>query len=80
MSAGLLKMLSLSREDVGELRTKLIETTNQRDAWRAACRRLYDAVGEGGSLGRPMDMIPRDDWRQIDAMISNADAMEMKYD
>ena len=52
----------------------------QRDAWRAACRRLYDAVNEGGSQGRPIDIIPRDDWRQIAYLIGQADELEQKYD
>lgn len=69
-------MLSLSREDVGELRTKLIETIKQRDAWRAACRFLYDAVNEGGSQGRPMDMIGKAEWHRVVYLIGHADELE----
>lgn len=49
---------------------------NQRDAWRAACRRLYDAVNEGGSKGRPMDLIGKLDWHQVVYLIGHAEELE----
>lgn len=47
----------------------------ERDAWRAACRYLYDVSGEGGSKGRPMDLISRGAWKQAVGLISAAEAI-----
>lgn len=44
-----------------------------RDAWRAACRYLYDVIGEGGSRGRPMDLIGKADYRRVVELIAEAD-------
>ena len=48
----------------------------QRDAWRAACRYLYEVIGEGGAKGLPMDLIATGDYGRIIAMIGKAESME----
>ena len=48
----------------------------QRDAWRAACRYLYEVIGEGGAKGRPMDLISKGDYGRIIAMIGKAESLE----
>lgn len=48
----------------------------QRDAWRAACRYLYEVIGEWGSKGRPMDLISKGDYGRIIAMIGKAESLE----
>lgn len=53
-----------------------IEAVKQRDAWRAACRYLYEAIGEGSSQGRPMDLISKGDYLRIIAMIGKAESLE----
>jgi len=50
--------------------------TEQRNAWRAACRYLYEVIGEGGSKGRPLDLIAKGDYGRIIAMIGKAESME----
>ena len=47
MSAGLLKMLSLSREDVGELRTKLIEVQVENSKLLEGIRYWSYCMSEG---------------------------------
>lgn len=48
----------------------------QRDAWRAACRYLYEVIGEGGPKGRPIDLISKGDYGRIIAMIGKAESLE----
>ena len=48
----------------------------QRDAWRAACRFLYEVIGEGGSRGRPLDLISKGDYGRIIALIGKAEMLE----
>ena len=55
---------------------KLAETEKQRDAWRAACRYLYEAIGEGGSKGRPLDLITTGDYGRIIVLIGKAELLE----
>ena len=52
------------------------DVEEQRDAWRAACRYLYEVIGEGGVKGRPMDLISRGDYGRIIAMIGKAESLE----
>lgn len=52
------------------------DVEKQRDAWRAACRYLYEVIGEGGAKGRPMDLISKDDYGRIIAMIGKAESLE----
>jgi len=55
---------------------KQLDVEKQRDAWRAACRYLYEVIGEGGSKGRPLDLITKGDYGRIIAMIGKAEALE----
>jgi len=48
----------------------------QRNAWRAACRYLYEVIAEGGSKGRPMDLIHKGDYGRIITMIGKAESLE----
>lgn len=50
--------------------------TAQRDAWRKACRYLYDLMGEGSRRGRPMDCLSRDEWRRVVELIGKAEMLE----
>jgi len=47
-----------------------------RDSWRAACRYLYEVIGEGGKRGRPLDLIGSGDYGRIVAMIGKAESFE----
>lgn len=49
------------------------DAERDRDAWRKAARLLYDAFREGGSKGRPMDMISKTEWRGIVEAIAAAE-------
>lgn len=59
-----------------ESRKRLDEMRASRDAWRAACRFLCETIGEGGSNGRPIDLIPKPSYRQIVGLISKAELLE----
>lgn len=52
------------------------DVEEQRDAWRAACRYLYEVIGEGGAKGRPLDLITKGDCGRIIAMIGKAESLE----
>ena len=65
--------LDLSEE---EKQGTLASVAEQRNAWRAACRYLYEVIGEGGSKGRPLDLIAKGDYGRIIAMIGKAESME----
>lgn len=58
------------------IRDGITTAERQRDAWRAACRYLYEVIGEGGAKGRPMDLISKGDYGRIIAMIGKAESME----
>ena len=64
-------------QDTRHIRGKVSPTMEeQRDAWRAACRLLYELMGEGGKKGRPMDALGRGDWGRIVAVIGKAESLE----
>lgn len=48
----------------------------QRDAWRAACRYLYEIIGEGGRKGRPLDLISKGDWGRVISLIGKAECLD----
>jgi hypothetical protein len=49
---------------------------SSRDAWRNACRYIYDVIGEGGNRGRPLDIIGKSDYHKIIELIAIADQQE----
>jgi len=55
---------------------ELERMAKRRDAWRAACRLLYELMGEGGRNGRPMDALSRGDWGRVIAVIGTAESMD----
>lgn len=48
----------------------------QRDAWKAACRYLYEVIGKCDSNGKPSDLISKGDYGRIIAMIGKAEELE----
>ncbi len=48
----------------------------QRLAWRKACRFIYDVLQDGGSRGRPMDLIDKPTWHTIIKLIGEAEELE----
>ena len=52
---------------------ELKRLSDERDAWRKACRFLYDVAGEGGRSGRPMDLISKRAWQRVVELIREAD-------
>lgn len=52
---------------------KIEQLTRERDAWSKACRSLYDSCKEGGSKGRPMDLIHKREWADIVQLIAEAE-------
>lgn len=48
----------------------------QRDAWRAACRLLYEILGTDSGHGLPRDCINSGDWGRVIAMIGRAEHLE----
>lgn len=53
-----------------------ISTEKQRDAWRAACRYLYEVIGKDDEKGRPLDLISKGDYGRIIAAIGKAEMLE----
>lgn len=66
----------LMARDRYEVAVGYIELVKQRDAWRAACRYLYEVIGEGDAKSRPMDLISSGDYGRIIAMIGKAEVLE----
>lgn len=60
----------------GEIHDGINAAMAQRDAWRAACRYLYEVIGERTAKGRPLDLIASGDWGRIVAMIGKAESLE----
>lgn len=52
------------------------EMRKSRNKWRKACRFLYDVTGEGGSRGRPMDLIPKRSWQRLVRLIGDAESQD----
>jgi len=43
------------------------------DAWRKACRFIYETAGEGGKRGRPIDCWDKRTWTRIVKLIAEAE-------
>ena len=63
-------------ETIDRLEQRLTATEKQRDAWRAACRYLYEVIGKRSDTGRPLDLISRGDYGCIITLIGKAQSLE----
>lgn len=51
-----------------------------RDAWRLACRYLYQLFQEDGKRGKPVDRIGRADYKRMMGFIFDAETSDMALD
>ena len=59
---------------IADLEAKIKRLELEKDAWRKACRYIYETAGEGGKNGRPIDCYDNRTWTKIVKLIGAAEA------
>lgn len=63
-------------DTIDRLEQRCAAMERQRDAWRAACRYLYEVIGKRSDTGRPLDIISRGDYGCIITLVGKAQSLE----
>lgn len=64
-------------DTIDRLEQRCAAMERQRDAWRAACKFMYDTIRQPNSGGvRPVDMLDFGDWGCFITLVGKAQSLE----